>query len=79
MSTNKPTALSGGLVAVKGQASVAASTEPEAAGYYKSLTLKVDKSRYTRLKQLGVGREKTMQDVLTEAVDLLLADKTQVR
>lgn len=72
MSTNKPMSLSGSLVAVKGQATVAAPTLAEPASYYKSLTLKVDRARYTQLKQLGVDCEKTMQDVLTEAVDLLL-------
>ncbi len=84
MTTNKPASLTGNLIAVKGQAAVTAPTPivpitpvapAETGAYHKSLTLKVDRTRYTRLKQIGVNREQTMQDVLTAAVDLLLKQK----
>jgi hypothetical protein len=76
VSPNKPASLSNALMAVKGQAAVAVSAPPEVVGavaYYKSLTLKVDKARYTKLKLMGATREKTTQDLLIEAVDLFLA------
>lgn len=39
--------------------------------YYKSLTLKVDKDRFTKLKNLGVQRDLRSQALMTEALDLL--------
>jgi hypothetical protein len=85
MSTqNKPTALSAGLIAVKGQAVSAAQSAPPpvvhtppppapAMGYLKAMTLKLDGERYRQLKQLGLDRGKTSQELLVEAVDMLLA------
>lgn len=81
---NKPTALSAGLIAVKGQAvSAAQSTLPPIAhplpipapamGYLKAMTLKLDGERYRQLKQLGLDRGKTSQELLVEAVDMLLS------
>ena len=87
MSTqNKPTALSAGLIAVKGQAVSAAQNAPPpvvhtppppapapALGYLKAMTLKLDGERYRQLKQLGLDRDKSSQELLVEAVDMLLA------
>lgn len=90
MSTqNKPTALSAGLIAVKGQAVSAAQSTPPvvrtpslptpaptpapALGYLKAMTLKLDGERYRQLKQLGLDRGKTSQELLIEAVDMLLS------
>ncbi|WP_029528566.1 ribbon-helix-helix domain-containing protein [Polaromonas glacialis] len=80
MSTqNKPTALSAGLIAVKGQAVSAAQSAPlslpapaPVMGYLKAMTLKLDGERYRQLKQLGLDRGKTSQELLVEAVDMLL-------
>lgn len=85
MSTqNKPAALSAGLIAVKGQAVSAAQGAPPpvahpppmpapAMGYLKAMTLKLDGERYRQLKQLGLDRGKTSQELLVEAVDMLLS------
>lgn len=70
-SSNKPT-LSGSLVSVKGQASTSAAPVRAETLYYKSMTIKVDKARYTRLKQLGVDLETTSQDLMLRGLDLLL-------
>ena len=76
MSTHKPSTLSAGLVAVKGQA--AAGAQPQAAPatpatvYFKAMTLKVDQVRYRRLKQMGLELDKTSQQLLIEALDALL-------
>lgn len=39
--------------------------------YYKALTLKVDRDRFTKLKSLGVQRDLRSQALMTEALDLL--------
>lgn len=44
-------------------------------GYFKAMTLKLDKDRFMRLKQLGLNQNKTSQVLLVEAVDLLLSQK----
>ena len=84
MSTqNKPAALSANLIAVKGQAVSAAQSMPlpiahppplpaPVMGYLKAMTLKLDGERYRQLKQLGLDRGKTSQELLVEAVDMLL-------
>ncbi len=41
--------------------------------YYKALTLKVDKDRFTKLKNLGVQKDLRSQALMTEALDLLFA------
>ena len=46
------------------------SSSPQVA-YYKALTLKVDKNRFTKLKNLGVQRDLRSQALMTEALDLL--------
>lgn len=74
---NKPATLSGSLIAVKGHAApaVPVANVPPVTGqlYFKAMTLKLDRDRFTRLKQLGLDQDKTSQHLLVEAVDLLLA------
>lgn len=41
--------------------------------YYKALTLKVDKDRFMKLKNLGVQKDLRSQALMTEALDLLFA------
>lgn len=78
MTTHKPGTLTSSLVAVKGQAvatvaqEVPVSVPVEVPGYFKAMTLKIDRDRYRRLKQLGLDQSKTSQQLLIEAVDLLL-------
>lgn len=83
MSKPTPTPLSSGLVSVKGQATASvpmpaaekikpAPVLPIAEGYLKAMTLKLDRIRFTKLKQIGLDQGKTSQTLLTEAVDLLL-------
>lgn len=81
---NKPATLSAGLVATKGTAkpsalplSISAKSPQKAlgaqTGYYKALTLKLDKARYESLKKAGLAFDKTSQDILVEALDEYLA------
>ena len=78
MSAHKPGTLTSSLVAVKGQAVATVAQEPprpvqvEVPGYFKAMTLKIDRDRYRRLKQMGLDQGKTSQQLLIEAVDLLL-------
>ncbi len=46
---------------------------PPAGNYYKSMTLKLDKSRYSALKTLGLREDKSGQELLTAALDAYLA------
>jgi hypothetical protein len=79
MSTHKPGTLSGSLVAIKGQAIATVQQEaphhPEPQGYFKAMTLKIDRARYQRLKQMGLDADKTSQQLLIEAVDLLFRER----
>ena len=47
--------------------------ESAQSAYYKALTLKVDKERFTKLKSLGVQKNMRSQALMTEALDLLFA------
>jgi predicted DNA-binding protein len=38
-------------------------------GYFKALTLKLDRGRYERLKAAGYKQGKTSQQILVEALD----------
>ena len=77
----KPATLSSSLVAIKGKAAPSVSQdEPQAAPaggqhYWKAMTLKLDRERFVRLKQMGLEQNKTSQALLIEAVDLLLENK----
>lgn len=82
MSTRPKTAsLTSGLVAKKGAAIPAApaASQPVVAApkatdaYYKALTLRLDRARYTSLKSLSVELDKSAQELLVEALDTLLA------
>lgn len=83
---SKPAGLTAGLVARKGHASPAAHAAVPATGqkqagkgganaYYKALTLKLDKASYQALKQLGLQEDKSSQELLTEALGVLLASR----
>ncbi|MDA8258293.1 MAG: hypothetical protein M0Z99_22140 [Betaproteobacteria bacterium] len=84
MSTKPKTAsLTGTLMAKKGAAApsapqaVIAAPKPLKKGtdYYKALTLKLDRTRYNKLKTLGLELDKSTQDLLTKALDALLDKK----
>jgi hypothetical protein len=77
----KTASLTSGLVAKKGQASPAVtptdaitshSGKAVAFGYYKALTVKLDRERYESLKNLGVKLDKKSQEIFVEALDLWL-------
>lgn len=44
--------------------------EPAGQAYFKALTLKLDRERFTSLKMAGVSANKTSQTILVEALDL---------
>lgn len=52
--------------------------DPAGAGFHKAMTLKLDKARYTQIKQLGLDEDTTSQDLLVEAVDMLLAQRAAI-
>jgi hypothetical protein len=45
--------------------------------YFKALTVKLDKDRYLRLKQFGLSRDKTSQELFVEALDAYLTKEAQ--
>lgn len=74
--------LTAGLVAKKGHASPAvlhdeaerAVTKTATTGYYKALTVKLDRERYESLKSLGVKLDKKSQEIFVEALDLWIKE-----
>ncbi len=81
----KTATLSSGLVARKGTA-VPTVTETDTehlsstspikkaeAGYYKALTVKLDKERFHKLKQAGLITDKSSQEIFVEALDAYLS------
>lgn len=83
MSTQKnPATLSSSLVAIKGQATPSsplptARVEPSPTPApleknLKAMTLKLDRERYMSIKKIGLDEGKSSQQLLSEAVDLLL-------
>ena len=71
----KPASLVAALVAKKGEATPATSSlnTQENSGdknYYKALTVKLDRERYERLKNIGVKIDKKSQEIFVEALDL---------
>jgi len=78
----KTASLTSGLVAKKGQAVPTVPHQAEvparavakiaAPGYYKALTVKLDRERYEALKTLGVKLDKKSQEIFVEALDLYL-------
>lgn len=57
------------------QAPAAAPQDPAGAGFHRAMTLKLDKNRYTRIKQLGLDEDTTSQALLIEALDMLFAKR----
>ena len=80
MST-KAAPMLGDLVSVKGKAAgplpeaVAGPVAVSLTGPVRSLSVKVDDNRYKQLKIRGVQESKTTQDLLIQAIDLLLRSK----
>jgi O-acetylhomoserine/O-acetylserine sulfhydrylase-like pyridoxal-dependent enzyme len=78
----KTASLTAGLVAKKGHASPAVLhddvdrvvTKTAAVGYYKALTVKLDRERYESLKSLGVKLDKKSQEIFVEALDLWIKE-----
>lgn len=80
MANTKASALSSLLVSKKesdpprpAHPGLAAAQTPSSPAYYKALTLKVDKTRFLKLKSLGVQKDLPSQALMTEALDLLFA------
>lgn len=42
--------------------------------YHKALTVKLDRDRYMRLKQMGLQKDKSSQEIFIEALDAYLND-----
>lgn len=53
-------------------------TSKKAFDYYKSLTVKLDRERYERLKSVGVQLDKKSQEIFVEALDLWLDGKNRM-
>lgn len=77
----KIASLTAGLVAKKGHASPAVLHDDAgrtgtkaAVGYYKALTVKLDRERYESLKRLGVRLDKKSQEIFVEALDLWIKE-----
>lgn len=80
----KTASLTAGLVAKKGSAAPTLHMQPapaaqapsnptkNAVGYYKALTVKLDRDRYESLKTAGVKFDKKSQEIFVEALDLWL-------
>jgi hypothetical protein len=93
MAQGKRAQLTGNLVAKKGEAtpSVPVATSPTSAareaqkdvdspsGYYKSLTVKLDRRRYEALKTLGIKQDMKSQEIFVEALDAYLQAKSGSR
>jgi hypothetical protein len=75
----KSTSSLASVFAKKGDAAPAVPAEQEATpkvsgtGYYKALTVKLDKERYLRLKQAGLSVDKSNQDIFVAALDAYLS------
>lgn len=83
----KSASLTASLVAKKGEAAPA-SSQPVAAssirqsstkGYFKALTVKLDRERYRRLKEAGLNCDKSSQEIFIEALDDYLARGQQAK
>ena len=72
---SKRASLTANLVAKKGEAAPASSHQEseQPKGYYKALTVKLDRDRYRSLKQVGLDLDKSSQEILIEALDAYLA------
>jgi hypothetical protein len=92
MVQRKRAQLTGSLVAKKGEATPAAGTRAEppaptdprsktapalAGGYYKALTVKLDRPRYEALKSLGLKLDLKSQEIFVEALDAYLKARSK--
>lgn len=50
-----------------------------AEGYYKALTVKLDRRRYEAIKAAGVATDKRSQEIFVEALDAWLSKNAQIR
>jgi len=50
-------------------------TDKKTFDYYKSLTVKLDRERYEKLKSIGVHLDKKSQEIFVESLDLWLETK----
>lgn len=50
-----------------------AASASAASGYYKALTVKLDRARYEKLKHAGLKLDKKSQEIFVEALDAYLA------
>lgn len=68
----KNASLSSDLLIKKGNQATASLDDKQrkVAGYYKSLTIKLDRVRYERLKHAGITLDKKSQEIFLEALDL---------
>lgn len=72
-------AMTSDLLTKKGEATPAIAAKPiqaqvtTAVQAYKALTVKLDRDRYTALKNLGVKLDKKSQSIFIEALDLWIA------
>lgn len=53
--------------------------KPLAEGYYKALTVKLDRRRYEAIKAAGVAKDKRSQEIFVEALDAWLNANAQIR
>jgi hypothetical protein len=79
---SKPASLTSGLVAKKGHAvptvkpSIVVESKAQSTDYYKALTVKLDRERYEKLKNVGVKLDKRSQEIFVEALDLWLKQES---
>lgn len=66
------------VVVGTGSSSSKDSASKKAFDYYKSLTVKLDRERYERLKSVGVQLDKKSQEIFVEALDLWLDGKNRI-
>lgn len=78
---SKAASLTSNLVVKKGLAKpVTINTDdrqPKSSEYYKALTVKLDKTRYEALKNIGLKLDKKSQEIFVEALDLWI-DKQEI-
>jgi hypothetical protein len=81
----KPASLTSNILSKKGEAAPAApdikmndnfSKGVINKDYFKALTVKLDKSRYMKLKQTGLQLDKSSQELFIEALDAYLNKAT---
>lgn len=71
--TEKP--VPSNVVAGTGSSVSEVATDKKAFDYYKSLTVKLDRERYEKLKSIGLQLDKKSQEIFVESLDLWLETK----